>query len=298
MLRMMIKRLLTGLCFAIPLGMASAMFVQASPSLQQPDSQDCQSCHTITYTHWEASAHGQALTDPAFVEAWDAQGQPASCLNCHATERIVDGQTILEEGVQCTVCHAPNSEDHPNTVMPTNISSRLCGDCHLDTFKEFETSIHGQDGLNCVNCHKSHNMTLRSSNVQELCATCHSETSHFYGYSRHAQEGLLCVDCHVRVSDTQIGEGHGQRIHTFAVDLQTCNECHSQDLHNPSDAMSNVPEAPLQSGIPPSENISADIEEVSPLGFAVVAALIGMAFGMVLAPWMERFYNQARDRAE
>ena len=298
MLRKLGFRFLTGFIFAIPLVLASVAFVEASPGLQQPDTEDCQSCHSITYTHWEENAHGQAMSDPVFVAAWEAQGQPANCLSCHATEKLVDGQTVLEDGVTCTVCHAPVSADHPEAVMPTNISSRLCGDCHLDTFAEYETSVHGQDGMTCVNCHNSHSMTIRSSNVQELCSTCHTETTHFYGYSRHAQEGLLCVDCHLRVSDSQPGEGHGQRVHNFAVDLETCNQCHAEDLHNPANTISEVPDAPVQSGIPSTGSLSAEIDAVSPWGFAVVAALIGMAFGMVLAPWLERFYSQARDKAE
>jgi len=32
---------------------------------------------------------------------------------------------------------------------------------------------------------------------------------------------------------------------------------------------------------------------VSPVGFAGLAALIGLAAGMVLAPWLERFYHRA-----
>ena len=48
------------------------------------------------------------------------------------------------------------------------------------------------------------------------------------------------------------------------------------------------------------ENLSADMElasvtpepaPVSPIGFAGLAALIGLAAGMVLAPWLERFYR-------
>jgi hypothetical protein len=30
---------------------------------------------------------------------------------------------------------------------------------------------------------------------------------------------------------------------------------------------------------------------VSPLGYSVLAALIGLAAGMVLAPWLERVYR-------
>jgi len=33
---------------------------------------------------------------------------------------------------------------------------------------------------------------------------------------------------------------------------------------------------------------------VSPFGFAVVAGLIGMTGGMILAPWLERWYRRIR----
>jgi hypothetical protein len=33
-------------------------------------------------------------------------------------------------------------------------------------------------------------------------------------------------------------------------------------------------------------------EPVSPIGFAALAALLGLAGGMVLAPWLERWYQK------
>ena len=44
-------------------------------------------------------------------------------------------------------------------------------------------------------------------------------------------EGLLCIDCHLIVSETEIGDGHGQRMHTFSVDMGTCSKCHIDNLH-------------------------------------------------------------------
>jgi hypothetical protein len=33
-------------------------------------------------------------------------------------------------------------------------------------------------------------------------------------------------------------------------------------------------------------------DPVSPFGFAIIAALIGMGFGMVMAPWLENWYRR------
>jgi hypothetical protein len=40
--------------------------------------------------------------------------------------------------------------------------------------------------------------------------------------------------------------------------------------------------------------ISASPSPVSPIGFAALSGLVGMATGMILAPWLERFYNRIR----
>jgi hypothetical protein len=47
---------------------------------------------------------------------------------------------------------------------------------------------------------------------------------------------------------------------------------------------------------------SADVTEepspVSPVGFAAITGLIGMASGMMLAPWLERFYRRMNQEEE
>jgi hypothetical protein len=47
--------------------------------------------------------------------------------------------------------------------------------------------------------------------------------------------------------------------------------------------------------------ISDDPGNVNPLGFATVAGLVGMAAGMILSPWLERWYqrfNGLKDRGD
>jgi hypothetical protein len=48
----------------------------------------------------------------------------------------------------------------------------------------------------------------------------------------------------------------------------------------------------LSSGEPTT--VSADPKPVSPVGFAVFTGLIGLAFGIVLAPWLERGFHRIR----
>jgi hypothetical protein len=40
--------------------------------------------------------------------------------------------------------------------------------------------------------------------------------------------------------------------------------------------------------------VSADPRPVSPVGFAFFTGLIGLAFGIVLAPWLERGFHRIR----
>jgi formate-dependent nitrite reductase cytochrome c552 subunit len=173
----------------------------------------------------------------------------------------------------------------------------MCGNCHLDTHAEWEGSIHGQENLACVRCHNPHTTDLRADGVQTLCQSCHNEVAHFYSYTGHAEEGLLCSDCHLRVSDAaegQMGEGHGQRVHSFTVDLESCSQCHEDEMHYPGeDAM--TLEDDLGTAMEPALSMASVVplnsepDPVSPFGFAVLASLVGMGFGIVVAPWLEKW---------
>ena len=45
---------------------------------------DCQGCHDIVREHWQAGAHGQAISDQTFQQAWTEQGSPLECMQCQS----------------------------------------------------------------------------------------------------------------------------------------------------------------------------------------------------------------------
>jgi hypothetical protein len=67
-------------------------------------------------------------------------------------------------------------------------------------------------------------------------------------------------------------------------------------MHEAADAVSTgesqpitVAEAAAQIEANP---ISTEPEPVSPMGYASLAGLVGLAAGMVLAPWLEKLYHR------
>ena len=87
-MKIKLGRLWIALTFAllaagITLVVVSAQNDSTSPS--QPFTQDCAVCHTDFQTTWESGAHGQAGSDPIFVNEWTKQGKPGACLVCHTT---------------------------------------------------------------------------------------------------------------------------------------------------------------------------------------------------------------------
>jgi hypothetical protein len=93
--------------------------------------------------------------------------------------------------------------------------------------------------------------------------------------------------------------GNSQHSHSFEVNLNTCTQCHEYEIHNASAAMLVAGDGTVATPLPP-ENltsgsaaaVTAQPRPVSPVGFAVFAGLIGMALGLVLAPWLERGFRR------
>jgi hypothetical protein len=42
----------------------------------------------------------------------------------------------------------------------------------------------------------------------------------------------------------------------------------------------------------------ADPSPISPVGFAMLSGIVGMASGMILAPWLERWYERIKKDEE
>lgn len=303
MFKRLIWRLLVGLCLAVPTGLLATAVAQASTTTLQLTDSECGDCHEGIQMYWEGSGHAEAFSDPVFQEAWTSQGKPLDCLACHTTGYDPETGDFESEGVSCSVCHYPTSVNHPDMViMPTDVSSRLCGECHIDTYAEWEASNHGQEDLACIRCHNPHTSSLKRDSAQELCQSCHTDEGHFYDYTTHAANGLLCTDCHLTVADGEMGQGHAQRVHSFNVDIATCVDCHGDHMHVP--ATGSLPTEELKeagmvqaslSDRNPTMVAQMPAEPANPVSIGVLAALVGMGFGIVLAPWLKNWY---RDNVE
>ena len=270
-----ITRIFSITIFALLFGfLATVVSADASKTVfAKPDVQDCHSCHRIIQDAWEQGSHGIA-------------------------------------GVECQTCHSPVAEAHPQEVMPTDISSRLCGTCHTTTDEEFEDSVHGEEDLTCVRCHNSHTTHIRTETVQDLCQNCHQDITHFFKYSTHAEQNLYCTDCHLPVDTGEDREGIGDRVHSFAVDFASCKNCHDEDIHIDTtetcteemlaEAEQNGEEPPCSPetistagiNIPQESGLSMTPGSTNPVGFAIVGTLIGVVAGMILSPFLEKWFER------
>lgn len=265
-----IERILIALMFA--LFAAGVTLVIASAQGEVPPtgqtSPDCVACHTEFQAAWEKGAHGQA------------------------------------DGVTCESCHGPALAGHPKTSMPVNRSPELCASCHSDTrfgWSEWKASTHNQSGLDCVTCHNPHSASLKqiagprgeASNidpVSALCINCHRESNMNFSLTAHAQRGISCAQCHVDKAPL------GVPNHSFNANLNSCNSCHAQQMHSPTEAK--TPEGitlpvtvQTKEELKPIAVTTPEPDPVSPMGFSAMAGFIGLAGGMVLAPWLERWYH-------
>lgn len=87
---------------------------------------------------------------------------------------------------------------------------------------------------------------------------------------------------------------HGEKDHSFFVSLDSCNGCHVYQMHDPVAVHEEESaEEPLDAMISAeTSSVLATPNPVSPIGFALLAGLVGLAAGVVLAPWIERFQNR------
>jgi predicted CXXCH cytochrome family protein len=310
-----IERLLIALMFAllaagITLVVASA---QEDTVPAEQTSSDCAVCHTEYQMTWQNGAHGQAGSDPIFLEEWTKQGKPGACLVCHTTGYDPATATYKEAGVTCEACHGPAPADHPKTPMPVDRTTDLCGRCHSDTrfgWQDWKVSTHYQRGMDCATCHDPHSASLKkvvgprvgeqTDEVSQLCINCHKEYSMDFSYTSHHQQGISCVDCHVKHLENAERTAHTVPDHSFNASLASCNTCHAQQMHSPTKAgNAQGTSAPASAQIPSEvqlASVTPEPDPVSPIGFSALAGLIGLAGGMVLAPWLEGWYQRTVNR--
>lgn len=272
---------------------ALAMNGEPRPAAQTDDPA-CSVCHEQTHSVWKQGAHGQAVEDLQFQEAWQSQGEPAACLRCHASGYDPVSGSIGEPGVTCVACHGAYVEGHPAEQMPTYASAATCDQCHVETHSEWQTSRHASVELACLACHDPHGAEIRVEDPSQLCGACHQTKARSFDHNVHSGEGLNCADCHLEPTDLERGEVHTARDHSFTVGLGACTECH--DLHNPEEAVMTPDHEPQSPDLTTAQTqTQAEPNPVSPIGYASLFGIFGFAGGMILAPWLEGFYRRMRE---
>src|SRR5215211_2009293 len=306
-----IERLLIAVMFALlaaGLTLVIASAQEETPPAGQTSSNDCAVCHTDFQMTWQNGAHGKAGSDPIFLEEWTKQGKPGACLVCHTTGYDPATATYKADGVTCEACHGPAPTDHPKTPMPIDRSTDLCGRCHSDTrfgWQNWKVSTHYQRGMDCATCHDPHSASLKkvtgprgeaptTDDVSSLCINCHKEHSMSFPYSTHSQQGVTCVDCHLKHIETADRTAHTVPDHSFNASLDSCNTYHQKEMHSPTElSETNVTSAQtLALEEVQLASVTPEPAPVSPIGFSTLAGLFGLAGGMVLAPWLERWYRR------
>lgn len=305
----------------IALVMAGATLVIASAqegTPQQPatpmTSNDCATCHSDVYDAWQKGPHSQSLTSEKFQALWGEQGKPGACLVCHTTGYDPASGTSKADSVACEACHNPIPSNHPMDNMPVDKSPDLCSTCHSDpnfVVENWKLSTHYQRNMTCSVCHNPHN-TRGPENIEStmadasgLCTNCHKDFMKDFPNSSHASGNVTCVNCHLGISPeveepTSFEEIHKTPDHSFIAKISTCSNCHSQQMHAAGAATAVTvgavvePTAEVVAAETPETNTAPVMEKpapVSPIGFAGMAGLLGLAAGMVLAPWLERAYQ-------
>jgi len=270
------ERFLIALMFALLAAGVTLVIASAQGEVPPPGqtSSDCAVCHTEFQITWQNGAHGKA------------------------------------DGVSCQSCHGQIVPDHPKSPMPVNRSSDLCVSCHSASsfgLQDWKTSKHYQSGMDCATCHDPHSASLKkiagprgeARNIDEvsaLCINCHKESNMNFSLTAHARKGISCAECHVNHIEKQDKVAQTGPDHSFNASLDSCNTCHAQQMHSPTEAKTPEGVTAPASVEPTPEvklaSIAPEPDPVSPMGFSAMAGFIGLAGGMVLAPWLERWYQR------
>lgn len=278
---------------------------------------DCRECHWDIFLVWEESSHGKGLScsqchlavsednNHARSGHGAQEGGSQECMACHTTGYDSKTDTWNEGNIHCTACHTPVPSTHPEEPAPTNRSSDMCGQCHIQANFEWQLSTHGLANISCVDCHNQHRASLKtaSEEIHDQCAACHRSVEAGFTQSLHADQGLSCGDCHLApLGNISLAGGNARLNHTFEVDISACLQCHAEMLHAPKEQELDEDEAFAEEGEVDAMASAANFEiqseapAVSPTGFLAFAAVFGVGAGMGALTWFADIFRKARKR--
>lgn len=263
------------LALAVAVGLA---LIAVRPALAQSQEKGevkpCASCHSDEAEIWQDSAHATSV-DPA-------TGLPAAA---------------------CESCHGAYERGHPDEAMATlRVDSSSCQDCHADTYEQWQTSMHGAEGVQCISCHLPHSQQMRLTDEGQ-CKACHQEALEDPLHSAHWSGDAACTDCHM--ANTTVGVALAAAdpalaalttpSHDFVgVSAVNCLECHREDVtltraegnQEGIAVRAALAEAPILAAKlegARQDNRSLTVLSVANLGFGIgVGGILGIAFMVIL----------------
>jgi len=141
---------------------------------------------------------------------------------------LTTGQVLAQDAETCLMCH----EDEELTK---NVGERVIS-LYVD-LPEYEASIHGLEGLDCIDCHQDLDGFDDWPHEDELedvdCAMCHDDVAEIYAGSLHGEgvaEGIdlapRCWSCHGAHEITP-PENPTSSVNRFNIPVM-CGRCHKE----------------------------------------------------------------------
>jgi hypothetical protein len=274
--RLTLTLLLGILVCALWLALPSAAHAQDGIVDPEPNTKPCSSCHSEEAEAWDASPHGD-LVDPETGHAL----------------------------ATCTTCHGEYVRGHPDEdSIPLVVDSSSCKDCHEETWSQWENSIHGAEGVQCISCHLVHSLEMRISD-DRLCTSCHRESLDDTLHQAHWTGTATCTDCHMASDDTlgqsvvtvdnQLIETHGSSHDFVSVSASKCLDCHREDVNNPAGSAETAQTiAAVDAFAPELEqaqqvNRTLGVLSLANLGFGIgIGGILGIIFMIAYARFGSR----------
>lgn len=260
-------------------------------------STNCAGCHD------NAVKPGMDMTEThkAFHNA-DTAKYPATagCLECHAKDATVDGQSLLgvhkknpNSTVTCDTCHGANARAEVKAAVAANDIS--CQACHANVSHNHDVKAYeANTDVNCVNCHAT-DSTTKATELSKLhskygkdCSACHTapfETAVIakdgtIDMLKNGTEPIYCSTCHN--GDTANGypatreTRHAPEHQAMQSEAVTCSTCH--DGTTVQGSFNIAANTPVDvTGIHSSNNCNTCHDNANVQG--VISAKVGLANG-------------------
>ena len=257
--------------------------IEALPHPKKLAPVDCAECHDEITTQAPQSAHATLKREEAIsctichgkhdiykitdIRSYaHRQHINKACLHCHAKAIALPDRTNLKAvkqykgtvhgreahikelliSVTCIDCHGAHQikarKDKTSPIYAANVP-HTCKQCHLDTYDEYEKSMHARlwkkgdsDGPVCTTCHYSHGIkpadsTIFQQEIAKECGGCHYDKEATYSDTFHGKMTSLgntavakCSDCHTAHRNMKKNEP-GSSIYPANLP-QTCGKCH------------------------------------------------------------------------